>query len=210
MAECLISSLDIKDSTVPKRRIFNCLVSSFDYTVSNMDNPDHFAFRMGMLAFMIAKTMLAFIVLGIVWHYERFGGDPCKRTILNQFIGMIFLSMMTVGMVTEMSLMYRLLFGALSMEVTMLTFVATSVISGLFVLLTLNEILIVRCYTLVLLKQLPPINDDFFAMFTHCLNYALSVMFASMGHMAGIPYDNLIFVMTGEYFNKEPLLSAAK
>ena len=115
MAQCLVSLIETGAGVNPVQgsRIFSCVVNSFDYKVSNIDGPDHFAFRTGMVAFKIAKTLLAFIVLGIVWHYERFGGDPRKRTIFNQLIGMIALNIMTVELIAAMSLIFRLLFWAL-------------------------------------------------------------------------------------------------
>ncbi len=213
MTLCLISLIEtgagIASPSLTKATI-NCSVSNFDYKVNNIDHSDYFAFRMGMVAFKVITTILSIIVLGIVWHYERYGGDPQKRTILNQLIGMMAWNNLTVQVVAAMSLLFRLLFGQLPMEVVMVTFVAPNVISSLFILFILNEIIIVRCYTLVLLKQLPPINDDFFATFIQCLNYTLGVMFVSMGRLGGISYDNLVYFMTGEYFNKEPLLSAAR
>ncbi len=208
MEQCLHTYHDSSEQS--NLEVADCTISKFEYLVKNIDHANYFKLRMGMAAFTAITVIFSVLVLGIVWHYERFGGDPQKRTILNQLIGMLAINNLALQNFALMVLSIRLIFGPLSLAEAMIAFLAPSVVSSLVVMFILNEIIIIRCCTVVLLKQLLRINDDFLASFIKLANYGIAFLFVTFGHVGGVPNDDFIFLLTDVYYCREPLLSAAK
>ncbi len=203
MAVCVIIETENKE-------FMSSNISCNHHNVENIDDPAYFAFRMWMIAFIGATVCLSVIVLGIVWHYERFGGDPQKRTILNQLIGMLAMNNMVLQNFALLVLLTRLAFGPLPFKVTVIMFVGPSVLGSLVLMALLNEIISLRCLTLFLWRKLPPINDDFFSMFIGFLNYGLCFMFVNLGNLGGYPNGKLVRLLSANHFQKDPLFTTAK
>ena len=178
--------------------------------LNNIDNKDYLIFRVAMMALTVLIMVFGCGLLGCIWHFERFGGDPQKRTILNQLIGMLAFDSMVVLMETLLALLYRLCFGPISHTMALLTFIVPTFSISIVVLLILNEIILLRWISVFVWKQLPPINDDFFAMFFNCLNIGITTLFVLMGLLGGHRYSNLSFLMSGSYYLREPKLSIGK
>ncbi len=187
-----------------------CKSINFEFTVKNIDHPDYHGFRNWASVFVGILILLSVSTMGLLWYYEKYGGDPRKRSIFNQLIGMMGMTVATWMMASVGTLLCRLIFGPLSMTQFIVAFSTPLFVSSLVIQLILNEIIILRFLTIVIWKQLPPINDDFFALFFFCLNYGLAFLFLSLGLLGGPPITNVTFLMTGAYFPWEPKLSGSK
>ncbi len=175
----------------------SCLLTSFDYIVDNIDSADNFPFKILTGIVTLAILVLSIGPMGGLWHYERFGGDPQKRTILNQLIGVLALNSLVASLICQVALLHRLIHGPLSVSMAILVFFAPNFISSIVLLMILNEIILIRFLSAFWWKQLPPLNDDFVGVFLNFVNYGLATMLAIMAQMGGDPNDNLLFIMTG-------------
>ncbi len=175
----------------------SCTVSAFEYWVDNIDSPRYSAFRTGSAIAVLVILLLAIMALGSVWHYERYGGDPQKRTLLNQLVGQSAFTIMICLMVALSAMIFRLTNGPMSAFYAVPIFFIPNFICATTLLLSLNEIILFRFLTIVWWKHLPPIHDNFFGWYLTCSNYGIALLFASMGQLAGDPDDNIFFVMTG-------------
>ncbi len=188
----------------------SCSLTDFDYMVLNIDHENYKAFWISTVVFLAFTSFLLVGVSFCVWHYERFGGDPQKRTIFNQLVGALAENNMTVQTMANTALFYRLILGPLSMDLTLTLFMHTSVIGSLAIIFTLDEMMVLRFLSVFLWKQSPPINDDFFGVFFQCLNYGLGFVLSFFSHIGGPPHGNMTFILTGFYHVKEPAVSAVR
>ncbi len=179
---------------------------SFYDLVHNIDDEEYLHFGVSMVVFAAITIVFSIGENGCIWHFERFGGDPQKRTILNQLIGQLALNNI-VGQAGVATLSFRIVFGPLSKPVYSSTFVLANITSSIVLLLILNEIILVRWLSMFVWKRSPPINDDFFGTFIMLLNYTIAFVFVSIGLIGGTTYNNMTFLLTGDYFFRDPKLS---
>ncbi len=172
---------------------------TFDYIILNIDHPDFFAFKWILLIVMVFIEVLSCVLLGIIWHYERYGGDPQKRTILNQLTGLFAFNIFLGNLVTRTGLIFRLAYGPLSFDLALLTFSLPSMVFSTVPLLILNEIIIVRFLSAFWWKRLPPLDEKFFGLFFSCLNIGITLFFTVIGYTGGYPSSNLTFLITGMF-----------
>ena len=177
--------------------------------VHNIDDEEYLHFGLSMVVFAAITVVLSIGENACIWHFERYGGDPQKRTILNQLIGQLAMDNI-VAQVGTVSLSVRLALGPLPKTVFSLTFVLTNITSSIVLLLILNEIILVRWLSMFVWKRSPPINDDFFGTFIMLLNYTIAFVFGPMGLIGGTNYNNMTFLLTGDYFFRDPKLSVVR
>ena len=182
-------------------------LTEFHEKVVNIEKEVYFNFKMAMIVFALTTLFLGTIALGCIWHFERYGGDPQKRTILNQLIGLLALNNLFGQAPQLLTVSYRLLFGPLTVQMAMWSFIAVTIASSMVILFILDEIILIRWLSVFVWKQLPPINDDFFGMFLTRLNFGLALMFILLGVFCDMPYDNIVYLMTGAFHYKESKLT---
>ncbi len=153
------------------------------YIVENVDNPKYAALRIVFFILVLSILVISIGAYGCIWHYERYGGDPQKRTILNQLIGLYALSTIFGYLTNVSAFLYRLAFQPIPLSYATATFFMTSFVTCIACFLILDEIVILRFLSTFWWKQFPPINDDFFAVFLFLTNYGIALLFMSMGHM---------------------------
>ena len=180
---------------------------SLEYILEDIDHPKHFLFKSVVIAFAIVILVGSGSLLGLIWHYERHGGDPQKRTILNQLIGLFAVDTFVGNFISVPSLLCRLAYGPMSMDLALGTFFVPSMVAGTVSLLILNEITVIRFMSAFWWKQLPPINENFFGLFLPCFNYGIAFLFAGMGFTGGNPNGNLSFLFTGLLNSKSEISS---
>ncbi len=175
----------------------NCTLTMFEFTINNIDHPDYHGIK--IFTAIYVTTLLGFSIgpLASLWHYERFGGDPQKMTILNQLIGAMALNSIVALLFCTNAFLIRVIFGPLPTSVAVAILFVPNFIAGLVVVLILNEIILIRFLSVFWWKQVPLFNDDFFCMFFHFMNYGLTTFWAALGQMGGDPNDNMFFIMTG-------------
>ena len=109
----------------------------------------------------------------IIIHYERYEGDPMKRSILNQFISTICLMMMMGTLVMSWGLMLRLIFGGLPYFIS--TFIA-----GLCLFTLVEMLLNVMCICITKIFQKrwfsSGLKEDFWFVVAEAFNFTLSFL----------------------------------
>ena len=76
-------------------------------------------------------------------YYERYGGDPMKRTIQNKFVSAIAFCTIMNGYTAQVALAWRIQIGPLSDNVAMIIVVINS-LHMTFTLINLSEIIIYK------------------------------------------------------------------
>ena len=118
-------------------------------------------------------TVIGNCLFLIIIHYERFEGDPMKRSILNQFISTTCLLIMMGTSVMSGGLMLRLIFGGLP-------YFLSTLITG-FCLFTVFELLlnvIFTCLVKIFKKWwfLMQSQEDFWFIVAEVFNFTLSFL----------------------------------
>ncbi len=175
----------------------NCSLTMLEVTINNIDHPDYWLIKIVTSVYMTALLSFSIGPLASLWHFERFGGDPQKRTILNQLIGVMALNALVALFFCTIVFLFRVALGPLPIPVAVATFFVPNFIAGTVVILMLNEIILIRFLSVFWWKQLPPLNDGFFGIFFHWMNYGLATYWAALGQMGGNPNDSMFFIMTG-------------
>ncbi len=181
-------------------------LTSFDHVLENIDHPHYFPFKMATLIASLGIQAFSVVPLGCIWHYERYGGDPQKRTILNQLIGLFALNTLTGNLTALSALVIRLAFGPLPVHLAISTFFFPNVLFSTTLLLALNEIIVIRFLSVFWWKRVSPLDDNFFGLFFTVLNYSIALVFTIMGHIDGGPKQYVLFLMSG-LFPKESIIS---
>ncbi len=210
MKSCLVTESENKMAEANLTKAMDqtdCLVTKFEYVVQNIDHESYRTTRLTLATWIAATIVLSTGVSFCLWNYERFGGDPQKRTIFNQLLGMLAVNNMSLQVVGSTTLICRLLFGPLSIDASTVMFINVNAAGSLAVLFTLNQIMVLRCLSVCLWKQSPPINDDFFGTFFHCLNFGLAAVLVFYGHTGGPPHKKLTYFLAGSYYQMEPVYS---
>ncbi len=132
-----------------------------------------------------------------IWCFERYGGDPHKRTILNQLIGQLLLSTVSMNVTGLLAFMLRLVVGPIaSTAVEALYFIGNTGF-GMVTLFALNEIAVIRFMSIFWWKRLPPISDDFFGILLWLTNISLSFFFASAARLGYTEFQEMYLILTG-------------
>ena len=84
--------------------------------------------------------------LGIV-HYERYGGDPLKRSIQNRFISAIAITALVMCYISNGILTWRIQVGPLNEDVAMFA-ISSSRYFVMVLLINLSELMIYKVYSL--------------------------------------------------------------
>ena len=84
--------------------------------------------------------------LGIV-HYERYGGDPLKRSIQNQLISATAITALMICYISNVTLTWRIQVGPLNEDVAMFV-ISTFRIFVMVVVINLSELMIYKVYSL--------------------------------------------------------------
>ena len=77
--------------------------------VSENDSLDLLTISEICLEFIV--TIIGNILCLIICHYERFGGDPMKRSIVNKFISTVCLTMAAASFLSASTLLLRVFYG---------------------------------------------------------------------------------------------------
>ena len=117
---------------------------------------------------------------GIIF-YEKFGGDPKKRSIGNQLVsfacsGVIFHTVVTGSIFTLYSWI-----GPLGSSIATIALFAR-IAAGLAIALSFTELILYKCFMVFNLKIALGLNDDLFALFIKLCN-VLSVSVIAGSHI---------------------------
>jgi hypothetical protein len=120
------------------------------------------------VTFVLIEVIGNTLLLGIS-GYERFHGDPMKRTLFNQLLSLFCIAMIIVNVVSVPFFTARVLFGPLGHFATILFFFTSSV-AVLMKLMILNEMVIFYFLLAFFKRRMSLLNDHFWATYVTMLN----------------------------------------
>ncbi len=172
-------------------------LSDFEEIFDNIDSPRWSSFRITVFAFtMLIQIFGSGLCFGI-WSFERYGGDPQKRTILNRLLGQVALNTILTNVLGLSSFMARLIVGPLSPAMVEAMFFVINTAFGSATLMALDQMAFIRLFTLSFWKHMPPIDDDFFGRYLWLLNVILGFLTAIGGRLGSSGAKNMYFLLTG-------------
>ncbi len=174
-----------------------CEICDFEASTENIDSPEWAGFKMATLVTCIVVQLCGNgFCLGI-WSFEKYGGDPHKRTVLNRLVSQGSLNLVLMNATGLTTLMVRLLFGPLDHFTAEAMFFVSNTTFGTMTLLVFNEMAVIRFLSLFYWKIVPPISDDFFGVFLWCANFALGILTAIGGRLGSSKAGELYHILTG-------------
>jgi hypothetical protein len=115
-----------------------------DCNCTSIDSPEWYHFRICLIAISLGVQIIGTTMLCGIIHYEHYGGDPQKRTILNQLVSFISICLILGNLLPVNIFLWRLTIGPINPTVaTYLFFVSRSGLS-ISILLSLNQLIIIR------------------------------------------------------------------
>ena len=125
----------------------------------------------------------------IIFHYERFGGDPMKRSIaiVNKFISTICLSMAATTFSAASTLLLRVSYGPFPL---VLAKVLTSLAIYGFLFLCMNVIcvFILKILQIKVFRFVNDLNEDFCFLVTEIFNATFCSMLILIQILVGRPF----------------------
>ena len=160
---------------------------------------DRFWLKTGFIIIGIVTELLALMLCTSIVLYERFGGDPQKRTILNQLMSylcslMIFLTLLPLNV-----FIFRIAYGPIPELVAKLTYFMPKACVGFAALFTLNEMILLRYTSVFVWKKVPPLNENIFSLIFFVGNLLLAVILTVYGNMGHNIEQGLNLLMCGVY-----------
>ena len=138
--------------------------SSFDFESDSLD-----LLTISEICLEFLLTIIGNILYLIIFQYERFGGDPMKRSIVNKFISTICLTMAATAFLSASSLIMRVFYGPFPLVLA--KFLLYLEIYG--VLLFCTNVICVFILKILQIKAFYFVNDlneDFWFLVTEIFN----------------------------------------
>ena len=107
-------------------------------------------------------------------RFEMFGGDFRKRSILNQLVSQMIATLVVANWLTLPVTIYRITVGSVASASVywFWCFVTNAYTYGIFI--PAAEHLLIKYISVVVLKRLPTVQDDFFGLFLFLANQIVS------------------------------------
>ncbi len=175
----------------------SCKLTGFTTVKQNFDSPEFDSFKILNLGLCFLIQIFGNPLCLAIWSYERFGGDPQKRTILNRLMGDLVRQAIYANMTSLATFMYRMTFGPISTLMTSATYYLTNQATTIATMFCLNEMAILKFLSIFAWKRLPPINEEFFGLFLMMLNQSVGFLFALYGRMGGSNDTEMFYILSG-------------
>lgn len=144
----------------------------------------------------ISMTLALFVYFTMIL-YERYGGDPMKRSIANRIIIQIIFSVLVYMFVTQPLRAIAILYGPIAPWAAKIA-ICTRIIPALFALLGFSEIIIMRNLMIFGFARMSQVNDDFMATFITMWNSGFVIAFvAASAYLNAMPEWDFKF-LTGQ------------
>ena len=115
------------------------------------------------LCFEFPMTLLGSAMYLAIIHFEHFGGDPMKRSIVNKLVSALCLTAMVAALISILSLLLRVFLGAIPMPLA-LAFVLGSIFGALLVMMNLIGIFTFKSIRLLSFHFANRLDEDFWFM----------------------------------------------
>ncbi len=180
-----------------KGNISRCELTGFEKLEQNIDNPEWNRFRAVILLVCLLTQVCGNTMCLSIWSYERYGGDPQKRTILNQLTGQLVMHCVFANLTSLATFMFRLAFGPISTFWVEATYFISNAHVGITSVFAFSEIAILKFLSIFIWKRLPPINEEFLGLFFRIANHSVGLMFALFGRKGSSKNHELYYILTG-------------
>ena len=150
-----------------------------------------------MIAFLLVMEFISDGFCFAIIHYEYYGGDPQKKTILNRLYSMMAFTTFLWNTFLPNVVACRLIFGPLSHLAVKMLFVIPKAAFLIIFLLILSEMMLIRTLAQCYWKRVPPLDDSFFNMMLGILNFLLGFFFSLLSNMGFNAEQDLHFIFTG-------------
>ena len=159
----------------------------------NLDEMAHmfnnFAANLGCTFLVFAAGTFGNVAYFAFMRFEKYGGDPLKRSLTNQLMGQIICPIMTVSTVNFPIVLKRIWFGPTSSRLADLHLI-NGMTSRYWMTSIITEGFVVKALTLLSFKHMANINDDFMAKFLLRVNLMFSFGFTLTQFHLGYYEDN--------------------
>ncbi len=176
---------------------FLCL--DFDSKEESLDHPDWYWFRLMVLIVYFSMAIFGIPMLMAILSYEKNGGDPQKRTIMNRLLMNLVYNCLLAYMTSIKTIQLRLIFGPLPEVIVHVMFIFANAWHGTASLLAITAMTIIRFLSLFVWKRVPPLNDNFFSQYFISLNYLVSFVLAFGGRFGKIESSEMFYILAGKH-----------
>ncbi len=174
-----------------------CELPGLSQVKETVDSPEYDHFRTMVILLCAIIQMLGNPLCLAIWSYERYGGDPQKRTIINRLMGDLVRQGILINVTGLATFTIRLAFGPVPTFVAHAFYYVSNQAMTISVLFSLNEMAMLKLLSIFAWKRLPPINEEFFGLFLMMMNHSIALLFALYGRMGGSNDIEMYFILTG-------------
>ena len=124
-----------------------------------------------------------------IFHYEKYGQDPQKRSFPDQVFGFSFFVFAMVNFISSTMILIRSFIGPMGHIPALFFYALYSILLG--IPMSFAENIIFKCMLIFFRKRFAALDDDFFAVFFNIFNFLIVGL--------GI---TLVRLMTGEFLHR--------
>ena len=139
-------------------------------------------------------SIIGNILYFIIVHYERFAGDPMKRSMANKFISTICLTLASVTFLSSTSLLLRVSFGPLPLTLAKVI-ISLEVYAVLFACMNVVCVSILKILEAKAFYFVNGLNEDFWFLVTEVFNATLCfLLLVKQRFLSGkpLPYEKAL------------------
>ena len=114
-------------------------------------------------------TIIGNILCLVIFHYERFGGDPMKRSIVNKFISAVCLTMAATTFLSASTLLLRVFYGPFPLVLAKVI-VSLAIYGVLFLCMNVICVYILKILQIKAFYFVNGLNEDFWFLVTEIFN----------------------------------------
>ena len=132
-------------------------------------------------------TIIGNILCLIIFHYERFGGDPMKRSIVNKFISTICLTMAATTFLSASALLLRVFYGPFPLVLAKVI-VSLAIYGVLFLCMNVICVYILKILQIKAFYFVNGLNEDFWFLVTEIFNVTFCSILIIIQIVFGRPF----------------------
>ena len=138
--------------------------------------------KIAQAVYMFINQVVGTILLVGIIAYEKRGGDPQKRNIINRLQSILFENMIFVKLVVGFQKLSREIFGLIDFSV-MIWFECLLSIGVYNTVLFFIEIVVIQFMYIVVWKRMKQINDEFWSFYLNITTSCLSFWLVLFDHL---------------------------
>ena len=162
---------------------------------------DYFEDKLWLRVSFAASVILGQIVTCSLYpciiYYETNGGDPLKRTVLNQIISLLASYVLYGNIFIQPVWLYRLICGPVSFETALVFMFYPKSLVTMSALLAGLEYIYVRYFTICIWKGPAPLNELFFGNAIALINLIVTANLALIQNFGKLSDPELVFALIG-------------